>query len=311
MTQERILVTGGSGLLGRFVVQALLGQTEVRVFDLKPPVQAEAEFHQGSILDEQAVSRAMQGCSGLIHLAAWDDGAAPDERSYIETNVLGSWTVLEAAERAGIRRVVAASSNAVAGLAPDQPPFSLPIDESHPIRPRGAYQVGKQMLEDMLAAFVRRGVFSAVALRPPLLVRPENAPMIVAELNALGPDAGASGVSVDAPRYGDLPTYRAWISSRDCAAALIAALRADTPGFIACYVAAEDTLGAVDAVTWAEQQAGHAIEVTAPDRFGSMANLSPTDSGLAKRSFGWRPLDRWSDITSLVHKGCWDFQSWN
>jgi nucleoside-diphosphate-sugar epimerase len=105
----------------------------------------------------------------------------------------------------------------------DRPDY-LPIDEAHPLRPRRAYDIAKQAMEVIGAGFARRSAMRVAMFRPPLIVRPENAPGIVAELNAGGED---QGIAVDAPAYGGLPAFRAWVSSRDCAAAFAAALEAD------------------------------------------------------------------------------------
>ena len=74
MTGERVLVTGGSGLLGRFVVSELLTRGyEVSVMDLKAP-RHDVAFHAGNILSLEAVRAAMIGNSAVVHLAGIDDG---------------------------------------------------------------------------------------------------------------------------------------------------------------------------------------------------------------------------------------------
>ena len=84
-----IRVTGGSGLLGRFGTQAVMGVANVRVLDLKPPVQ-DVSFHKADIRDPAAVAEAMAGVDTVIHLAAYDDGDALAEGDYITTNLVGA-----------------------------------------------------------------------------------------------------------------------------------------------------------------------------------------------------------------------------
>jgi nucleoside-diphosphate-sugar epimerase len=137
MRHEKVLVTGGSGLLGRFVVQALIGRTDVVVLDLKKPVQ-DVLYHLADITEIDAVRDAMAGVDAVVHLAGFDDGDAPDEDGYIAVNLNGAWNVLRAAEEAGVNVVAAAASNAATGIGRAGPPDYLPIDEAHPLRPRRA-----------------------------------------------------------------------------------------------------------------------------------------------------------------------------
>ena len=306
MRHEKVLVTGGSGLLGRFVVQALIGRTDVVVLDLKKPVQ-DVPYHLANITEIDPVRAAMVGVDAVVHLAGFDDGDAPDEDDYIAVNLKGAWNVLRAAEEAGVNVVAAASSNAATGIGRTAPPDYLPIDEAHPLRPRRAYDIAKQTMEVIGAGFARRSAMLVAMLRPPLIVRPENAPWIMAELNASGED---QGIAVDAPAYGGLPAFRAWVSSRDCAAAFAAALEADFGPFDVFNVAADDTMGGVSALANAEAVLGYRPEVRDPERFGSEPVASTLDNRRAKRVLGWQPGDRWSDIVVLVAAGDTDFASW-
>lgn len=299
MRYGKVLVTGGSGLLGRFVVQALIGRAEVSVLDLKEPVQ-DVPFHLADITEPGAVRAAMVGVDAVVHLAGFDDGDAPDEDGYLTVNLQGAWNVLRAAEEAEVKIVAAASSTAAAGIGLDFPPDYLPIDEAHPLRPRRAYDVAKQMMEVMGAAIARRSAMRVAMLRPTLIVRPEKAPEMIAELNAVGE---AQGITVDAPHYGGLPLFRAWVSSRDCAAAFTAALEANFGSFDTFYVAADDTLGGIDALVNAEAVLGRLPTIGDPERFAGEATASTLDNRRAKRILNWRPADRWRDIVALVGGG--------
>jgi len=306
MKHENVLVTGGSGLLGRFVVAAFEGRCNVSVLDLKPPVQ-DVHFHQADITDLQAVRAAMRGMDAVVHLAGYDDGDAPEETDYVRVNLSGAWNVLLAAEEVGVKVLAAASSTAATGIGRDNPPDYLPIDEDHPLRPRRAYDVAKQAMEVMGEAFSRRSPMRVAMLRPTLIVRPEKAPEMIAELNDAGED---QGIAVDAPHYGGLPAYRAWISSRDCAAAFAAALDADFGAYDRFFIAADDTLGGIDALANARAVAGRGIELGDSNRFEVEANASTLDNRHAKSVLGWTPRDSWKDIVGLVAAGATSFESW-
>jgi len=110
----KTIVFGGSGFLGSYVVDELIGRGhEVLNFDRRPSTfRPELAYVEGSILDREAVGRAVQGCAYVYNLA----GAADVERSvdhpldYLEVNIMGNANVLEAARQAGARRFVYASS---------------------------------------------------------------------------------------------------------------------------------------------------------------------------------------------------------
>jgi len=112
----RVLVTGGAGFIGSHAVDKLMERgVTPRTFDLNrspyhPPGEVDAFL--GSLLDPEALRLAMAGCHAVIHLAAVADVKdVHDEPSYAENiNVRGTLNVLEAAHRAGVKRVVYGST---------------------------------------------------------------------------------------------------------------------------------------------------------------------------------------------------------
>ncbi len=99
---ERVVVTGGSGRLGRFVVDELMESCAVRVLDIAGPRQ-DVPYFETDILDPQGLRAALAGQEAAIHLAGFDDGMAPHDSDYMKTNVQGAWNVFNAAEEAGLR----------------------------------------------------------------------------------------------------------------------------------------------------------------------------------------------------------------
>lgn len=114
--QLRVLVTGGSGFIGSHVVDTLRAWGHVPlIYDLRPSTwhaDDPVETVVGSVTDRNALERALADCDGVIHLAAVADvndvHAAPENAERV--NAHGTVTVLEAARRAGVRRVVYAST---------------------------------------------------------------------------------------------------------------------------------------------------------------------------------------------------------
>ena len=114
----RVLVTGGSGFIGSHVVDKLRARGhEPVIYDLRPsPWHTDpadpVETVLGSITDREALERALHSCDAVAHLAAVADvndvHASPEDAERV--NARGTVTVLEAARRAGVKRIVYAST---------------------------------------------------------------------------------------------------------------------------------------------------------------------------------------------------------
>ena len=109
-----------------------------------------------------------------------------------DTNVRGTWNVLEAAHATSVRRVVVCSSVSALGIDftnPRLPPAYLPIDEAHPLRPTQAYGLSKQLGEEIARSFARRGAMAVTCLRPAWVMFPDVLGSLVARLRT-GPETG-------------------------------------------------------------------------------------------------------------------------
>ena len=171
----RILVTGGAGLVGSTTVDLLLdahAPREVVVLDnlsrgsLDNLAQAARDprlkFVRGDVRDPASVRSAMRGIDAVLHLAALRITAcAAAPREALQVMCHGSFNVVEAAQAAGVRRVVAASSASVYGQAER---FPTPEDH-HPWANDTWYGTGKLMLEGLLQAYRAMHGLQSVALR--------------------------------------------------------------------------------------------------------------------------------------------------
>ncbi|VVC02170.1 L-arabinose 1-dehydrogenase (NAD(P)(+)) [uncultured archaeon] len=140
-----IIVTGGSGFIGSHLCSVLSEKGDVRIVDVNaPPMGVGAEFVQASVLDAARLARLMKGADAVVHLAALVDVSASVANPFpdFEVNALGTLNVLEAARKAGVKKVAYASSAAVYGN-----PVSLPIDEAHPVAPLSPYGLSKLTAE--------------------------------------------------------------------------------------------------------------------------------------------------------------------
>jgi UDP-glucose 4-epimerase len=119
----KVLVTGGAGFIGSHLVRALLARgDDVRVLDAFLTSSSKAlpegiEVFECDLRDADGVAGACSGVEVVFHLGAFRSvpKSVDDPRLATETNVLGTLNVLMAAEQAGARRVVYASSSSVYG----------------------------------------------------------------------------------------------------------------------------------------------------------------------------------------------------
>ena len=168
----RILVTGGSGAVGKAVVERLVKNGySLRVIGRKPGLEFEgAEYQTCDINDFARLREVMRGCESVVHMAAIPNPALATPDEIIRINCSGTFNVFQAAAQEGIRRVIQASSiNATGqffGVKP-APLHYLPIDEEHPVFSTDAYSFSKNIIEQVGDFFWRRDGISSLAYRLP------------------------------------------------------------------------------------------------------------------------------------------------
>lgn len=155
--KARCLVTGGAGFIGSHIVEALtaLGAQVVVLDNLVGGSRSNVEpfgcdFVEGSILDAPLVARCAEGCRYVFHLAALGSVPASVERpvDYHEADATGCVTVLEAARKAGVRRVIYSASSSAYGDSPE-----LPKRETMAPVPRSPYAAAKLAGEAYMQAY--------------------------------------------------------------------------------------------------------------------------------------------------------------
>ncbi|MGC8857110.1 MAG: SDR family NAD(P)-dependent oxidoreductase, partial [Anaerolineae bacterium] len=167
----KALVTGGAGFIGSHIVQALLARgAEVRVLDNFSTGRQEnlqglrgrLEVREGDVRDAARVAEVVQGVEVIFHQAAFVSvpQSLQEPQTCFEINVSGTATLLEAARRARVRRVVIASSAAVYGES-----RALPLSEETPPAPLSPYAVSKRVDEMYAALYTQALGLEVVALR--------------------------------------------------------------------------------------------------------------------------------------------------
>lgn len=224
-----VFVTGGAGFIGAHVVRHLLrAGHEVVCYDNLftgrlshlPREHAGLRVVTADIRDRTAVEAALRGCDALVHLAAIHYipycNAHPDET--LAVNVGGTFSVLEAARAARLRRVVVASTAAV------YPVQDGPCREGQAPGPTDVYGASKVAAEALAHAFAAQAGVAVACARlfnvyGPGETNPHLIPEIVTQLGGGG-----------AIRLGNVTTRRDYVHVRDVAAAVLALLDLERPG---------------------------------------------------------------------------------
>ena len=230
----RVVVTGGNGKLGREVVRGL-SDAGHSVFVLDALGTRADNFtridltNYGSVVDAfGSVNDRYDSVDAVVHLAAIPAGGLETDSATFFNNMNSTFNVFQAARRAGIKRIVYASSETLLGIPFEIDPPYLPVDEDYPSRPESMYSVVKHLEEELAGKLVRWDpALSITGLR---------------FSNVL--DASDY---VNQPLWEADPKLRIWnlwgyIDTRDGALAVLRALENAKPGFETFVIANADTV---------------------------------------------------------------------
>lgn len=165
------LVTGGAGFIGSTLVRALLERGDtVRVLDNfstgkhenLAPVASEIELFKGDIRDSERLEQALRGVDYVFHLAAFVSVplSMEEPQTCFDINVQGTVNVLDAAQKAGVKRVVLSSSAAVYGDT-----VQMPLTEESDVTSLSPYAASKRTNEIYADLYTRAFGLDTVALR--------------------------------------------------------------------------------------------------------------------------------------------------
>ncbi|MFD3482206.1 NAD-dependent epimerase/dehydratase family protein [Streptomyces sp. NPDC058665] len=271
----RVMVTGAAGRIGRAVLTLLAERgIETNALVLEDPGDLTARrVVTGDAGDATAVRDALDGADAVIHLAAVPSPLHLTGREVFGGNTLATFTVLEEAGRAGVRRTALASSYGVTGLPwtddPDPHPAYLPLDEATPSQVADAYGLSKQTDELTARMMARRHSMSVICLRYPYVGGfDERLPAHAARLTE-DPAAGAR----------DLWTY---LETRDAARAALLALDVPGPGAHAVHLCAPETM-----VPFPTEELLRRYHPTTPVRRPLPGRSAPVDTTAARRLLGF------------------------
>jgi dTDP-glucose 4,6-dehydratase len=227
----KIFVTGGAGFIGsNFVRHVLENRRDVSIVNYDKLTYAgnlanlesvadnpHYEFVKGDICDAIAVEAAMRGCDAVVHFAAEShvDRSIYEPAPVIQTNVTGTFTLLEVARKTAVPRFVHVSTDEVYG---DIPPGVF-ADEKFPLCPSSPYSASKAAADLLVLSYVRTYNFPALITRSSNNYGPYQFPEKFIPLmitNALSDKA--------LPVYGDGMQQRDWLHVEDNCRGILAVL---------------------------------------------------------------------------------------
>lgn len=276
---KKIVVTGGTGKTGRWVVKEFLEQGyEVVNVDINVTPDSAGIPLKVDLTDLGQVFNALTGADAVVHIAAIPRPRGYTSQVVFQNNVISTYNIFEAAAGLGIKKVVVASSESVYGLA-YAGPFYVPMDEDHPLSPIDSYALSKILNEKTAEMFNRKTGMQIVSMRIGNVMEPED--------------------------YNRFPTFIhdaqkrknivwSYIDARDVASACRLAIEKDNLEAVVVNIAADDTSMAIKSK---ELMAAAYPEVTdyrePVEEYGTLLSNKK-----AKDLLGWQPVHYWRDYVS-------------
>lgn len=314
---SKILVTGAGGFIGSHVTEMLVrAGWNVRAFvryngrngwgrldGLPADVRDGLEVHEGDVTDIDDVRTAMEGCDGVLHLAALisvpHSYRAPG--SHVDTNIRGTLNVLTAARDRGTVRVIHTSTSEVYGSAQTER-----IAETHPLNAQSPYAASKIGADQMALAFHRSFGTPVTVIRPFNTFGPRQSARAVIPATIIQAVAGSRRV-----RLGNLDSRRDFLFVEDTAAGFLAALGSDAGVGQVINLGTGTDLSIRETVELIGEALGRPLEAVV-----DAERLRPPDSevdrlcadiGRAETLLNWRPAHAGRDglRRALVRTAAW------
>jgi UDP-glucose 4-epimerase len=281
----RIVVTGGSGKLGRAVVAELSGHgDEVINLDVaaaRPAIKIDLSDYGQTVEALSGIDDRYDKVDAVVHLAAIPAPGLTANAATFHHNITATYNVFAAARAAGITNVVWASSETLLGIPFDTPPPYIPLDEEYPARPESRYALVKHLEETMAEQFCRWNPdLKMIGLRFSNVMEPAD--------------------YAEFPSFQADPRARSWnlwgyIDARDGAQAVRKALAHDSTGVQIFIIANADTVMTRSSASLAAE-VYPGVRVTRV--LGEHETLLSIDK--ARRVLGYEPTHSWRDAHRLT-----------
>lgn len=296
---KSILVTGAGGFIGSHLVEALASQgAKVRAFVrynsrgdigllrfLNSDYLNNVEIVMGDLRDASAVFNAMSNCEMVFHLGALI--AIPysyvHPREVIETNVMGTLNVLEAAKITKPSRIIHTSTSEVYGTAK-----SIPINEEHPLQGQSPYSASKIGADKIVESYYRSYELPVVTVRPFNTYGPRQS------TRAVIPTIITQALTKDSIKLGELTSTRDFTFVEDTVRGFLCAAEAKAVEGREINLGSKQEISVGDLAKAIIKMIGREVEITCEND-----RLRPTksevfrlyaDNSLAHQIMGWQPL---------------------
>ena len=291
----KVLITGASGRLGRYVIRELADRHELVLTSRKEPPEefAGLPWVQGDLTSFEDCQRAVEGVEAIQHLGAQpypvdhpgyrsmaEESHIPPDATF-KTNMLGTYYLMQAAVEEGVKTVVMSGSNCALGhgFRLSDTPFpirSLPIDEEHPCYPEDSYSYSKRAGEDLLASYSRAHGIRTYVTRPAGITPLDRRQQMAANAK---------------PASGWSDWLWVWVGSEDVASAhrLIMEAAEELPTHDVYFLNADDT----SALDPSRELIERFNPELAPLAQGLEGNQSLLSNEKLKRAVGWQHETSW------------------
>ncbi|MEO1797302.1 MAG: NAD(P)-dependent oxidoreductase [Pseudomonadota bacterium] len=290
----RILFTGGSGKAGRHAVAYLAGQghrvlnvdrvplglsgVDDRIADITDAGQMHDVMQSWAGFDEMEPGTGVPAFDAVVHFAAIPRLLLTSDNECYRVNVMGTYNVIDAALKAGIRKIIFASSETTYGICfadGERKPHYLPVDEDHPTVPEDSYAMSKVVNEATARSFQARSGADIYGLRINNVIEPHE-------------------YASDFPGYVENPDLRrrnifAYIDARDLGQMVERCLESDGLGYQIFNVSNDDPSVALTSAEIRERYYGGipCCDMEAFETFYSNKK--------AKELLGFAPVHRWRE----------------
>ncbi|MCI3923814.1 NAD(P)-dependent oxidoreductase [Paenibacillus sp. TRM 82003] len=281
---KKVVVTGGTGLLGLWIVKEFLASGyEVVNADIRRSEEPGVRTVVTDLENLGEVYGVLQGADAVVHLAAIPQAYTHSNERTFRNNVMTTYNVLEAAAGLGIRKAVIASSESSYGLVfplKRLEPMYVPMDEAHPQYPEDSYGLSKIVNEQTADLFHRRTGMQVVSFRLG---------------NVITPTTYANFPSfIHKPEEREVILW-SYIDARDAGVACRLAVEAEGLGSVALNLANDETSMDIPTRELLAARYPGVTDIRTPlEGYETLL-----DSSKAKRLLGWQPQHRWRDYVKV------------
>ncbi|MEH7415996.1 NAD(P)-dependent oxidoreductase [Neobacillus drentensis] len=281
---KKVVITGGSGLLGADVIKEFLDHGyDVVNADMKYPKEALCRTVITDLTNLGEVYGVLTGADAVVHLAAIPVAYSHPNEVTFQNNVLSTYNILEAAGNLGIRKAVISSSESSYGVCfskQNLQPQYVPIDEDHPQLPEESYGLSKIVNEKTADMIHRRTGMQVVSFRLGNVISPE--------------------MYKNFPGFIHDPEQRktilwSYIDTRDAATAYRLAIETDGLGSVALNIGADETSMDIES-----RQLMEICYPSVKDFRKDLNGFAPLlNNEKAKKLLNWEPVHKWREYVKL------------